>query len=137
AARYRTSQEGQSELFDPSHSTTHLSEHDDSQLEYYDQTACAYGCESQTQVTSQRLPLLGRALERDDVELLHLEHGFHHAPGLGAVRVGKEPVQHRRHNLPRETVAVLHPATLFGLGNRRESLPVALHLCLVLARDGE
>src|SRR6266540_1329906 len=84
----------------------------------------------------RRSALIG-SLQRRDVEFLHLEHDFHHAPGLGSVRIGKEPVQHRRHDLPREAEAVLHPAALFGLRDGRQGFPVPIHLRLVLARDRE
>src|SRR6266571_5749983 len=77
------------------------------------------------------------SLQRRDVKFLHLEHDFHYAPGLGSVRIGKEPVQHRRHDLPRESESVLHPAALFSLGYGRQGFPVPIHLRLVLAGNRE
>src|SRR6266702_8391581 len=52
----------------------------------------------------RRSPLIG-PLQGRDVELLHLEHEFHHAPGPGSVRVGKEPGQQPGHVLPRQAEA--------------------------------
>src|SRR6266705_5715993 len=77
------------------------------------------------------------SLQRREVKFLHLEHDFHHSPGPGSVRIGTEPVQHRRHDLSREAEAVLHPAALFGLRDGRQGLPVPIHLRLVLARNRE
>src|SRR5690242_2429175 len=82
----------------------------------------------------------GRALvsplQCGDVELLHLQHCRQRRLRVSVLRVTQHLGQDLGHDLPREPEAVLAPAArpfLAAIG--RESVPVLVHLRLVLARD--
>ena len=54
-------------------------------------------------------------LQGGNIELLHLEKGLRYAGDFFGVLIGKQRVQPDRRDLPRDTILVLQPATLFGL----------------------
>src|SRR5262245_43571322 len=88
---------------------------------------------------SGRRPLVG-ALERRNVELLHLQERFRHPLRLLDVAIAKHGGQYRWHDLPREAEAVLEPAAgaLFAALAQLapEVVDLLLRLTSHLERDG-
>src|SRR3954451_4759013 len=75
---------------------------------------------------------IGGALERRDVEALHVHHRLEGAPGAGAIGVAEQCDELARHDLPRNTEAIFYPAALLGFGHRRERVGDAVGLGLGL-----
>src|SRR3981189_3082464 len=75
---------------------------------------------------------IGGALERGDVDALHLHHRLEGASCTGAVGIADQPDELARNDLPRKTEAVFHPAALLSLGHRRERVGEAVNLGLGL-----
>src|SRR5262245_62943445 len=90
-------------------------------------------------VRSRRRETLSRvcALEPGDVDLLHLEHGLHHASGPLRVGVAHPLEEDAGHDLPGHAVLVLEPAALLCLrvATQGERVPVMVDLRLRLAVD--
>src|SRR5438309_6493379 len=80
---------------------------------------------------------VGRVAQRGDVQLAHLEHRVHRAPGPLRVRVREQLLHAGRHDLPRQPVAVLEPAARPLLTALGQPLPVVVDLVLVHAGDLE
>src|SRR6266446_1151521 len=82
------------------------------------------------------IPLLICALQRRDIELLHLHHSMHDA--LESGRVPGPLAYLRRYHLPGETVFICEPAALhlFPVA-RRELYPVIIDLLLRLTVEHE
>src|SRR4051794_1724764 len=88
-------------------------------------------------VTSACRDAVGGAAQRGDVELDHLEHRLHRAPGALRVRVREQLLHAPRHHLPGHAVPVFQPAALHFLPAFGQALPEIVDLLLVLAGDLE
>src|SRR4029079_17019736 len=84
--------------------------------------------------TSRRLSGI-RALQRSDVELLHLQESLHDPSGLVGIRVLDQLGEDGRHDLPRHAELVLEPAALLRVlvAAGAELLPVLVDLRLRVA----
>src|SRR3954466_12409587 len=75
---------------------------------------------------------IGGALDRGNVDALHLPHRVEGASCAGGIGIADQPDQLARKDLPRKSEAVFHPAALFSLGHRRERVGEAINLGLGL-----
>jgi hypothetical protein len=55
--------------------------------------------------------------------------------GASGIGVAEQPCQLAQYDLPRQAIAILHPAALFGLGHRRQGIAQAVDLGLRLDRN--
>ena len=77
-------------------------------------------------------------LQRVDIQLYHLHHGFHHALGFFSILIVDHLRQDVRHDLPRDAKFVLQPATLHRLAAvRDQGVPQTVDFGLVLTRDDQ
>ena len=70
-------------------------------------------------------------LQARDVELDHLQHGFHHAFGFLRVLVLNQFAQHAWHHLPRQPEFVLQPAARLRLSAGAELFPKIIDPCCI------
>ena len=80
------------------------------------------------------LALVGGALDRRDVDALHLHHRVEGPPCPGAIGIADQPDKLAGNDLPRHAEAVFHPAALLSLGKRRECVGEAIGFGLGLHR---
>jgi len=80
---------------------------------------------------------IGGAFECGDVDALHLHHRVEGPLGASGIGVAEQPCQLARYDLPRQAIAILHPAALFGLWHRRQGVAQAVDLGLCLDRNLE
>src|SRR5436305_5863114 len=75
---------------------------------------------------------IGGALERGDVDALHLHHRVEGAPCPGGIGIADQLDELARNDLPRNAEAVFHPAALLCLGHCRERVGEAVDFGLSL-----
>jgi hypothetical protein len=81
---------------------------------------------------------IGGSLHRGDIDLLHLEHRLHGAPGSARIGVLQQRDQLPGDDLPGQAEPVLEPAALARRAAvRGQRVPIIIDLGLVLAVDGE
>ena len=78
---------------------------------------------------------VGRPFESRDVDTLHLHHRLEGALGAARIGIAEKGRKFARHDLPGQTIAILDPAALLSLWNRRERIGQALDLGLRLDRN--
>src|SRR5207237_874591 len=61
---------------------------------------------------------VGGALDRGDVDALHLHHRFEGTPCPGAIGIADQPDKLAGNDLPRHAEPVFHAAALLSLGDR-------------------
>ena len=85
---------------------------------------------------SARRPRI-RALQRWNVDFLHLEHRLHDPVRLVTIRIAQHLAENRRVHLPGQSVLVLEPSARTFLAARGELLPELVDFLLRLAIDRE
>src|SRR5947207_1230318 len=95
-----------------------------------------FGCNSNLSLVTCYLSLHRGALERRDVDLIHLHHRIHDALGFRLIGIGQHIAENNRTHLPRETEFVFEPTARSGrsaVGGK--FLPEIIDLVLGFAVD--
>ena len=75
--------------------------------------------------------------ESVDVQFLHLQHCFRHAPSASAVGILHQLCESCRNDLPAHAVAIAEPPALFDCPTVRQRIPEMVDLGLVTAVHDE